>query len=220
MLEEAFEKKCAVSFGLGLAGHLPVKGIADANETRMATQDKTVQTITEEHVDVPMRTEEEPHPSSTSINPDDPDGVESVSDGEHGAVFKLSPDGGLDEIVRLQVHGSRSFIQDEDPRLPQERSSQTHQLPLAHTADTTAHEEPGGLKPTPPPPVQFCRLVADKLVEVGLFQSPPHFFIAVLLKGVQVHLQCAGEEDGLLGRRRKTVRRRSATSFVILVAFQ
>lgn len=164
------------------------------------------------------------------------DGVESVSDGEHGAVFKLSPNGRLDEIVRLQVHGSRSFIQDEDPRLPQERSSQTHQLPLAHTADTTAHEEPGGLKPitrcsasrSRPEvlsslgalQVQFCRLVADKLVEVGLLQSPPHFFIAVLLKGVQVHLQCAGEEDGLLGQRRETVRRRSATSFVILAAFQ
>lgn len=68
------------------------------------------------------------------------DRVESVSDGEDGAVFKLSPNGGLDEIVRLQVNSSRSFVQDEDPRLPQESSSQTHQLPLAHAADTRAHD--------------------------------------------------------------------------------
>ncbi len=68
------------------------------------------------------------------------DCVESVSDGKDGAVFKLSPNGGLDEIICLQVDSSRSFIQDEDPRLPQESSSQTHQLPLAHTVNTAAHE--------------------------------------------------------------------------------
>lgn len=67
------------------------------------------------------------------------DCVESVSDGKDGAVFKLSPNGGLDEIICLQVDSSCSFIQDENPRLPQESSSQTHQLPLAHTVDITAH---------------------------------------------------------------------------------
>lgn len=49
--------------------------------------------------------------------------------------------------------------------------------------------------------LQFCRLVADKLVEVRMFHSSPHLFIAVLLKGVQVHLQCAGEQHRLLWQR-------------------
>lgn len=62
-----------------------------------------------------------------------------MSDGKDGAVFKLSPNGGLDEIIRLQVDSSCGFIQDEDPGLPQESSSQTHQLPLAHAEDTTAY---------------------------------------------------------------------------------
>lgn len=64
------------------------------------------------------------------------DSVESVSNGEDGAVFKLSPDGGLDEVVRLQVDGGCGFIEDEDPGLPQESSSQTHQLPLTHAVQT------------------------------------------------------------------------------------
>lgn len=61
-----------------------------------------------------------------------------MCDGKDGAVFKLSPNGGLDEIICLQVDRSCSFIQDEDPRLPQESTSQTHQLPLANTVDPTA----------------------------------------------------------------------------------
>lgn len=65
------------------------------------------------------------------------DCVEPVSDGKDGAVLKLRPNGGLDEIVRLQVDCSCGFIQDEDPGLPQESSGQTHQLPLAHTEGTT-----------------------------------------------------------------------------------
>ena len=51
------------------------------------------------------------------------DSVESVSDGEDGAVLKLCPDGGLDEVVRLQVDGSRGLIQNQDPRLPQQSTS-------------------------------------------------------------------------------------------------
>lgn len=66
------------------------------------------------------------------------DGVESVRDGEDGAVLKLCADGGLDEIVGLQVHSGRSFIQDEDSGLPQQSSSQTHQLPLTNTEHTPA----------------------------------------------------------------------------------
>lgn len=50
--------------------------------------------------------------------------------------------------------------------------------------------------------LQFCRLVADKLVEVRMFQSFPHLFITVLLKRVQVHPQCPGEQHRLLWQRK------------------
>ena len=36
-----------------------------------------------------------------------------VSDGEDCAAFELLPDGGLDEVVRLQVNGRRGLVQDE-----------------------------------------------------------------------------------------------------------
>ena len=69
------------------------------------------------------------------------DGVEAVGDGQHGAVLKLGPDGGLDQSVGLQVHGRRGFVQDQDLRLPQQRSGQTHKLPLAQTV---RKDEEGG----------------------------------------------------------------------------
>lgn len=59
-----------------------------------------------------------------------------MGDGEDGAVLKLGADGGLDEVVSLQVDSGRGLVQDEDSGLPQESSGQTHQLPLAHTDDT------------------------------------------------------------------------------------
>lgn len=68
------------------------------------------------------------------------DSVESVSNGKDSAALELGPDGGLDEIIRLQVNSGCRFIQNEDPGLPQESSSQTHQLPLAHAEDTTAQD--------------------------------------------------------------------------------
>ena len=52
------------------------------------------------------------------------DGVEPVCDGEHGAVGKLPSDGLLDEVVGLEVHGSRGLVQYQDLRLPQQRSGQ------------------------------------------------------------------------------------------------
>lgn len=69
------------------------------------------------------------------------DGVEPVRYGEDSAVLKLGADGGLDEVVGLQVDGSRGLVQDEDPGLPQEGSGQAHQLPLTHTEDTATSQE-------------------------------------------------------------------------------
>ena len=69
------------------------------------------------------------------------DGVEAVGDGQHGAVLKLGPDRGLDQGVGLQVHGRRGFVQDQDLRLPQQSSGQTHELTLAQAV---RKDEEGG----------------------------------------------------------------------------
>ena len=42
------------------------------------------------------------------------------------------PDGGLNEVVSLQVHGGCRFIQDQHLGLPEEGPHQAHQLPLTH----------------------------------------------------------------------------------------
>lgn len=41
-------------------------------------------------------------------------GVETVGDGQRGAVLKRRPDGLLDQSVRLRVHGGRCFVQDQN----------------------------------------------------------------------------------------------------------
>ena len=46
------------------------------------------------------------------------DGVESVSDGQDSAVLKLGADGGLDQVVHLQVHSSCGLVQNQDLGLP------------------------------------------------------------------------------------------------------
>lgn len=58
------------------------------------------------------------------------DGVEPVGDGEDGAVMELRPDGGLNEVVRFQVHGRCGLIQHKDLRLPQQGPGQAHELTL------------------------------------------------------------------------------------------
>ena len=72
------------------------------------------------------------------------DGVESVGDGEHGAVLKLGPDGGLDQGVGLQVHGRCGLVQHQNLGLPQQSPGQTHKLPLAQAA----RRDEGGRKET------------------------------------------------------------------------
>lgn len=80
------------------------------------------------------------------------DGVEAVSDGQDGAVFKLGADGGLDQVVCLHVHSSRGLVQDQDLGLSQESSGQTHQLALAQAGQTHRQtvrtvREGGGRRP-------------------------------------------------------------------------
>ena len=52
---------------------------------------------------------------------------------EHGAVVELLPDGGLDQVVCLEVDRGRGLVQDQHLSLPQQGARQAHQLALAHT---------------------------------------------------------------------------------------
>lgn len=58
-----------------------------------------------------------------------------MRDGEHGAVRELRPDGGLDQVIRLQVDGGRGLVQDQNAGVPQEGAGQAHQLPLADAGE-------------------------------------------------------------------------------------
>lgn len=58
--------------------------------------------------------------------------MQAVGDGEDSAVRKLFADGGLNQVVRLQVDGCCGLIQDQDARLPQQGSGQTQKLPLSN----------------------------------------------------------------------------------------
>ena len=42
----------------------------------------------------------------------------------------------------------------------------------------------------------------DKILQVGVFQGPPDFFVSVLTERVQVHTQGTREQHRLLGRER------------------
>ena len=42
------------------------------------------------------------------------DGVEPVGDGEDAAPGELLPDGGLDQVVSLQVHGCCGLVQNQN----------------------------------------------------------------------------------------------------------
>lgn len=87
-----------------------------------------------------------PHPQQTLPAQTAPgvihDGVQPVCDGQHRAVHELCPNGHLDEVISLQVDGSRGLIQDQDPGFAQESSGQAHQLPLANTASTESLQCP------------------------------------------------------------------------------
>lgn len=53
-----------------------------------------------------------------------------MSNGEDGTVVKLRPDGGLNEVIRFQVHSRRGLIQHKDLRLPQQGPGQADKLAL------------------------------------------------------------------------------------------
>ena len=45
-----------------------------------------------------------------------------MSNGEHGAVSKLGPDGGLDQVVGLEVDGGGGLVEHQHSGPPQQRS--------------------------------------------------------------------------------------------------
>ncbi len=65
------------------------------------------------------------------------DGVESVRDGQHGALFELGADRVLDEIVRLQVDRRRRLVQNQNLGFAQQSSGQAQQLPLTDAGNET-----------------------------------------------------------------------------------
>ena len=54
------------------------------------------------------------------------DSVKSVCYCDDSAVIELIPDGVLDEIICEEVHGTSSFIQNQDLCLPEQCSGKTH----------------------------------------------------------------------------------------------
>ena len=67
------------------------------------------------------------------------DGVETMCDGEDGAVSKLCADGLLNEVISLEVHSSSGLIQDQDFGLAEQSSGQAHQLTLANTVSVCVY---------------------------------------------------------------------------------
>ena len=61
------------------------------------------------------------------------DSIEPVSNCEDSAVSKLSPYRLLNELISFQVHRGRGFIEDKNFTFTEQRTRQTHQLPLTNT---------------------------------------------------------------------------------------
>lgn len=78
------------------------------------------------------------------------DGVEPMSNGEHSTAVELRPDGGLDDVIRFQVHGGRGLIQHKDLRLPQQGPGQAHELALPDT-DREKETRRHSVRTTPDP---------------------------------------------------------------------
>ena len=62
-------------------------------------------------------------------------GVDAMRNGEYRAVGELATNRLLNQIVRLQVDGRRCFVENENFRLAQKGTSETHQLPLSDTKE-------------------------------------------------------------------------------------
>ncbi len=161
------------------------------------------------------------------------DGIETVCDGQNGAVLKLSSDSGLYQIVRLQVYSCSGFIQNQNLGLPQESSSQANQLPLTQAEAQNIQSDhmlikwwiniverrfvPEILSSLWTLMVEFVRQARHKVLEMCEFQSSPDLLISVAIKGVQIHTQGAGEQHWILeGGKRLKIKHSSFFLFLSL----
>ena len=117
------------------------------------------------------------------------DGIEPVSDGDDCTLGKLGPDGLLDEVVRLQIHGSRSLVQNQHLGLAQQGTGEAHQLTLPH-AQVLPSLSNVVLKP--------LLQRGDESAEVGTFQGTPQLLVLIQVKGVKVQPQSARKENRVL----------------------
>lgn len=68
------------------------------------------------------------------------DGVQSVSNGDGGAVGELLLDGRLDEVIGLQIHGGSGLVHDQNLGFPKQSPGQAQQLPLPDAAGAEQSE--------------------------------------------------------------------------------
>ncbi len=103
------------------------------------------------------------------------DGVEPVGDGQHGAVGKLLPDGGLDEVVGLHVDGGGGLVEHEQLGLSEEGPGKADELPLADAQVVAAlgHRV-----------VEAAGQVGHIGAEVGVVKGAPDLAVGVLAERV------------------------------------
>ena len=96
----------------------------------------------------------------------------------------------LDEVISFKIDCSSGLVEHKHFRLPEQRSGQADELPLADTEVLTA----------------FRHLVTEaggqplhKVLEMGVLKGAPHLLVLVLLERVQVDSERAGEKHRVLG---------------------
>ena len=117
------------------------------------------------------------------------DGVHTVCDREHCAVFEILGYCLLDTRIRLQINIRSRFIQHQDFVVAENCSSKTHQLLLAH------REESGSVLDSL---LQSILETANVVLELDILQSTPQLPISELLKWVQVLSDRSLEYEGTL----------------------
>ena len=92
------------------------------------------------------------------------DGVQTVCDREHCAVFELLGYCLLDKRIRLQINICSRFIQHQDLVLTESVSSQTYLLLLVHRNETTSFFDSR---------LQSILEIADVVLELDILQGNP-----------------------------------------------
>mmetsp|Transcript_81222 Transcript_81222/g.224844 ORF Transcript_81222/g.224844 Transcript_81222/m.224844 type:complete len:330 (-) Transcript_81222:1291-2280(-) len=116
--------------------------------------------------------------------------VQPVRDGQHRPINKLRLDDLLDRGVGADVNVCSCLVHADDPRLPQQRTRQADQLPLATGEVLTALTDVG---------VQAARQVLHDGLQGGVAQRRPELVLRALAEEVQVLPHRARKHDRVLG---------------------